>query len=669
MDSFSNIGNPSPAGSDINNPEFNKEGKNVTRAISSANQALGIAKRLELDDGTRDARRSLVMRAFNGAAPYRDGDLKNAGQAWAFNVSFGFLEGVVGRASAPFIKFGANVNKIAAIEGTLDKNKMDVVREEFVNAVKAWKRWLKTYSRLVQELTLNGWAVFMWPEDYNPFPTFAPQSDFWVPEGSANHPADLELFVWRKNYKIHELFDFIRDPEAASQIGWNVENVRKALEGAKAKILGDNAPRNWEQLEKALRDGAMYATVMTQKDIKCFNVFVKEMDGGVTHWIVVDQPGNSETELFKRDNKFASFEDFLTYFDLEAGDGKWTGSKGVGQKGFNTHRANDKLNNEILNQAFMSGMVPLTVKDEADQEDLQLTVWGRFCCLPPGVEVTGQPIPAISSEMFQSVALLQNTSEQRLGDVVPNADNFTGGKKTATQSSIDASRQAVITDSNLIRFNDPFGMTVQIILKRLLMPQSPDPYAKAFQAKLKERGLTDQDLVMISGAKAFGEITESMGKVDEGIMVLSQEYRGDPDFDQLALKFKRAQSLVGTDIAKEIVIGQDDKTLQIESSRQQTEEFNSILSGLDIPVSPRDNHAVELQTLVELMKNSLGKVPPQVMDLAGKHAAQHLQFLKSDKSNPQQTAELEAALSEIGAAVDQMQQQQNATRSIPQAIP
>lgn len=640
---------------EVNSPEFG-EGKKEQKAISSARQALAIAQKLAYNDIQRDQRRARVLAAFNGASPYSESDLIAKAQAYRYNVSFGFMEGVIGRAVVPYNELTINISDLTEIKANLPDEKLKTIQVEFGKIMDKWGKWPKFVTRLNQDLVLNGYNSVIFPDYYTPFPTFVEQKHGFVDEGSPNDVNDLEVYVWRKEYMIHELYSKISDDSIATKAGWNVPNVKDALTQAVPESIWNRnltTSGQWTAIEQAIREGSLYVSMVGAKMITTYHVFAVELSGKVTHYIVLDDgirlndTGSNlrqdGPELFKKEEQFESLQDILVYFDMETGDGTWHGSKGVGQRVFNTHKANDKMMNSALDTTFTAGLTMLQPGDQVQQEELTLSVIGPFAVIPNGIAINPQTLPNLNATFFQMQALLAGTSEQRVGDVVPQSQSvLTNRDETATAAKLKAGRQELITRGNLKRYIDPISQVMSIIVRRLLKPNSPNAYAKEFQKELKRQGLTEDDLKEIRGARNTGKIEDILGNTAQATQVIFTEFRGDPDIDQEKLKFKRIASVLDADAADELILTDEDQTKKIESARQQEIELTTIMSGKPVPVSPRDNHQVHIEVVLQDVGKKVtaqasnfnpDEIPTLKIEVA--HAAEHLGYLRSDKSKKQ----------------------------------
>lgn len=640
---------------DVNSPEISKSGKVENKAISSAYQALAIARSLNTDDEKRDLMRARVLAAFNGEAPFCDEELIQAAQSYRCNVSFGFLEGAVGRATVPYNDLVQDNQYVANIKGDLPEARLNIIRNELTQIIDKWGEWQKFTSRLINDLVLNGWNNAIFPSTYDPWPVFISQKHGFVHEMTPNSVKDLDVFVWKKDYLIHELFAKISDEDAAEKAGWNVKNARAALERAAPQtLIPDLREGGFTKFQEIIRNGTLYASMVGGKTIKTYHVFASELNGEVSHWIVLDDSqfeiGNAynppdgaddnNIELFKKEERFKRMEDMLVYFDLEPGDGLWHGSRGLGRRLYNTHRAIDKERCSIIDQSHLQGLALIQVADQSSQEDFTFVVAGPFAVIPPGVTVQPTAFPTIPSTVFQADALLSATAEQRVGDVMPGAQAYdTNSSKTATQAKIEEGRKAAISKSNLQRFLDPLSAMMSIMVRRLLMKNSPDPYAKEFQARLKAQGFTDDELEKIAGARSTGRIDQITGNDAQAMQVVFAEFRGDPDVPQKDLKRRRISSLLGPKDAEDLVPDSEDVIQKGEAERQQKAEIASLIAGIPLAALAPDNHKYHLPIILEwlsaqvegLEKNGQGAELPQLEE-GMKHAADHLAYLATDKT-------------------------------------
>jgi hypothetical protein len=112
---------------------------------------------------------------------------------------------------------------------------------------------------------------------------------------------------------------------------------------------------------------------------------------------------------------------------------------------------------------------------------------------------------------------------------------------------------------------------------------------------------------------------------------------------------------VGESIANQVILPKDQvEAVAIEATRQQIIELQSIISGEDIPVSPRDNDIMHIQTIMEklfplISSAPAGSMPPEMvkpLQSAVQHFIAHVQNAEAKGADKKQIAEYKKAVSE-----------------------
>lgn len=676
------------------NPIF-RGSKNVRSAIENANQARELARKLDEDDRRgRDSRRSQIMGAFNGNAPWSPDWLRSQGLDWHFNCSFNHMAGVMGRATVPYTRFGLDVRYLTKFTGDLQAWRLDRTRTEYVKAIKRWGRWSKFYTRLVQELNLFGWDVAYWLDESTPFPEFSQQARCFVPDESPNDINDIDVMVIKKYYLIHQLYDKIADEDQAKKSGWNVKNVQACLMSARPKRL--ETTRNFEEFQKAIRGGYIYWSYSSAKVIPVYHVLVRELSGKVSQWAVEWRQGDSEVQqtygklensgLFHAYEQFDSMSQVGVYFDAEPGDGCWHGPRGVGQRAYNTHVNRDKLMNQIMTSTLLSMMLPLKVPDELRGADLDTYVQLPFCQLPSGVEMLTERLPGVTQDIFATDALLTSNAEQTMGDVVPSgrAPNTTSGEKTATQSTIDARRQDEMRQSGIERFVDPFAKMHGEIFRRLTKVGNQNKDAKEFQRRLREQNVIDNKLTLSVMQErievaSFYEIKDVTGEAAAASQVIFQEMRGDPMLEQKPIYEDRIRAIMGPEAVLRYLPEEANKVEFAEAVRKQQMENAAIMLGQPIEVMPGDKHEAEAPEVIRFITEQFNQaaqggnsLPIPVIEALIEHAKKHLLAMSQDKRYKQLSAQLSSQLGPLEQMIQKLKAVSGMTPpegATPQSVP
>lgn len=661
----------SPSDTSTNNPKVVDGKLEKRRAISDAGQAQKISDGIVQDDIGRDRRRASIQRALNGGAPYSSKTLEEKNQSHRFNVSFGYLEGACGRAYAPYLDLGLDEEFVAKINADLPENKKNIIRDEFVKAVRRWGKWGYHYNRLVQEVINFGYCTAVFPSPHSPWWYSARQREGLTFARSPNITADLDLFIWRRSYLIHELYDHVADKEAAEAAGWKIENVYNAMAAAAPDDYTQNRLiGNLQVFEEAVRAAALYLSYgRGAKKVKVYHVYCAELDGKVTNWTVLDTssshkataepPSDNQILLFYQEEQFKNMDEVVVRFDLEYGDGYWHGSKGLAQKLFSIHGAHDRLMNTGLDQTFRSGLGILQSANEKAHNANSLMVSNDFVFLPPDCKAEpGVKMPGLQQSFFSMDAALLASAVQRGGDVAPEAMGVERQEKTATQSTFDQASKQIITKANLKRWVPPLSNVIDKMLRRLLNAESGDPDAQVFVQRLTERGITPEDIQKIQKVEVFHTVEDVFGETKQNISYISDKYRGDPDINRIELKQREVGIWLGPQASLELVPGNQDELDALKASRLQILEISSILDGNTVPVSPSDLHKVHAQTIINYIKDDSDRLiagqtsdrrtpnDQDIVNVTG-HAEEHIAMEGSKTGNRDSARALEASLKEV----------------------
>ena len=101
--------------------------------------------------------------------------------------------------------------------------------------------------------------------------------------------------------------------------------------------------------------------------------------------------------------------------------------------------------------------------------------------------------------------------------------------------------------------------------------------------------------------------------------LLIQRYAGNPAINQDELIKLDWSRKLGQEIANQVILPQDQvEAVAIEATRQQIIELQAIIAGQEVPVSPRDNDMVHLETVVSklmpvIANSPQGALPPEMV--------------------------------------------------------
>lgn len=670
----SGVFNPMPTGgeSTIDAPQFNQAGTQLQlekKSVKDVGQAYNIAKSLEYNNRSRNARTADLQLLVDGAPPKAAGDQRERAKSWEANFSSLWLAGIVDRVAQRNVN--AIIQQTYVTNSALPPNypdaktKTDSLRAGFTALVRGWDGNTGFINSVAVETTLQGYSYGVFLDPHTWVPTFFKQDTLFVPEKSGQHARDLQFFCARQDYRLDRFIELFRDEKSAADVGYDVKNCLEAANKAVMQNQRDDAATTqFRNFADMVDEGALGLSVTGtgERIVKTYLLFNREYDGKVSFWLIGRDTGKLLRFSFKL---FDRMQDVMAMFSFEAGNGCIHSSKGLGRKLAALATVKELFRCGIVDNARMGGMMIVGV-DGAQKTKFAPVMMSPFILVDKqAVDLAGAKQFTVSAEGYQVIdTLIDSWAEQSVGAYLASQINPEGRtEKTATEATIDSRRETEAADIRIRRTLDQDANRIQMQqyrvcsrdnLKRarkIFDKQRSDPAfdaEKAFSGEIDEgnllrflvakmeEGISDDEIFVWSRSPAsmFAHVTE--GAVQRGIGAAKQIYSGNPNVDQAALDYANLEGLVGADMAKKLFIPKADETLAIEAGRaQMIESFAMAGTGQMIHASPRDNHLIHGAVVQETLTNSAAPLlsqpgtPEPVLKAAElnlNHLGEHLQL-------------------------------------------
>jgi hypothetical protein len=287
----------------------------------------------------------------------------------------------------------------------------------------------------------------------------------------------------------------------------------------------------------------------------------------------------------------------------------------------------DRARNEVVDRLQLSGKVILQC-DEKDIKRFRMSVVGSAILIASGYNVTQAKIDGAVEPFFALDKFLTDLLDQVAGSTTPRA--FEGDRVTKAAVELYAAREEERRDAIIERFLTHFARMMNTIQRRLCNPRTIDKDAMEMQARLL-KVMTQEELDYLASSPAVAAVADYSEKERQQIILVAQEGRGNPLYNQYELEKRSLTAKVSVEFAEAVLLPQNDPTEMAENARQQQLELVPLREGQEVPVSPRDNHMVHLDVLqkatAELIQPTLDN--PQivaVLNSFGAHAKAHLDF-------------------------------------------
>lgn len=505
----------------FNTPEFRGDSTEViNKPISSARQAFEVFQRLQRDNQARANRNKLIADAYNGSSPFDQKKLDNAAEGWRANFSTLMLATFVDRV-VPRLTDAAHCIKHLTASSLPDSfvdatNKTQKFRDRTTEQIRGWSGWIDLVEQVATENVLFGYTGTVQMDQLEWRPQTFRQEDLLFDEQSPQLADKLPVFVVKANYYIHEMCDIIADPDTAADAGYNVPNIKSAIE--KAAPPYDSFVYNPRQLADMVREGNLYYSFhRSSKMIETAHVFVKCYDSSVDHWWVnrngsnrtnrnkskpMDRSPSADIELGKDDPRrmeddpyelfygeavAETMQDVITLFSLQAGNNRLFGSKGIGRLLYNISLACEKVRMSFIDAIYISGLL-VGQAEESIIGRMQPHVRSPFLIIPEGFSLLMQQFRVDINNWLGLDQKLTNTAEIIAGAFLPDQQQISNNGQqiqTATKESIDAVKEEEVKQGMMSRFWVQFTKGVSAIQRRIYSKTNLRAAIKQRKARLK----------------------------------------------------------------------------------------------------------------------------------------------------------------------------------------
>lgn len=639
-------------GNSIQTPDIDPATGQIRRkAIKNADQAFGIAKSLERANRVRDAKNAKIEAKYSGSAPFNQKKLTGAGQSWRNNINTRFMATFIDRKVPEFVTMVESAQVLTNAElpthwpdATIKNQKF---RRRFTDLVRSWQEWRDFVTQVAQENFIFGYAVPACTDPYDWRPELFTQSNFYVPDNSAQTVDKLQVLILRKDFLINEAVEKIADSDNAELAGWNTYNWAMAINNAMPKNRAWSLDEsNWREFVDEIRDGSLYESFNSNnRVIQTFDCYFREANGSVTQYMVNYKGG---AELFKQEFRYKSMGEVCQLMALTIGNRKLHGSQGAGKILFNFHVAAERNRCMFLDCVNLSSNILMKMKtqDFAKANNLKITVANPFTVVVTDADIVEGKGFTPNAELFAAAEqLLIGLAEASVGTVMPgNSGIEDDQKETATKTNIEAQREAEVKMGVLARFAYQFSNIVTMMQRRACDPETTDQEAQEFQmALMQEDGLTQEEVQLFGNCPAAKSLTDISVLEQQKLTEVSLDPTMAPFLDQNKLADLKTRQKLGDDMADAILLTpQNQQAGEIEQARQQQGECGTMVTTQqNVPVSPRDVHPIhreeikkQVPALAAVVAQSPNPILINAIELFFQHFEEHInsQMMQGAKS-------------------------------------
>jgi hypothetical protein len=655
---------------------LDKSGAAPGTRIKDAKCAREIYHKLLKADEESARNRSQIDEMFAGAPPYDDSELRATGQSARANVNFGEADALLESALSGYVDLLSSVETLVNFKTKFGDPQErieyeQIISEEFTRLLRGWNAYTPNWLRLATHFVAHGVGISYFESDLDWRWRVGGWSDFLIPRKTLASESEIEVACCARSMQAQQLFRYIEDEEKAGELGWNVAVAKKAIQDAVSNSsTAGGQSTDWEGVVREMKNNDLYMGVATASEIKVVHLWNVEFDGRVTHTIILrDDNTGGDQFLYRKIGKFSRMEQAFTIFTYGVGvNGQYHSIRGLGSKIFTEIQTSNRLRCQMVDGALLSSSVILQPTNEEALQNLQLSYFGPYSILTPGVEIQDRPIPNVSTSVMPVLQDMAQLINSRTGSYQVSASDVSSREKTKYEIQAQQSNNARLNSSALSLFYDPlerlFREVVRRVCRRDYYPSEPGGDAvREFKLRCFERGVPlaaiyEVDIARVTAVRAIGAGSEQMRQLtfDEFSQIA-------PSFDEFG-----RQNLLRDRVAARIGYANADRYVQkpsAESRPLMDEKFanlenNTLSNGTPLPVYPNDNHTVHSRTHINALSQGVAGVQEGSADMVQilpglvsllEHATQHVEAMSTDPTVKEEAASNRKVLSQLSEVV------------------
>lgn len=693
-----------------NNDTVDPKTLQVRRTFKDSRQAHSAYRRLKQQNVERNKKNQLIQKKLNLEQPYNNKKLESMGQNWRSNRPTGFLSTMVTRIQPPFREIIETSPTLTFSKYPLEtvdaENKSKIFREEITKCIRGWKGHDDLLAQTVHENTCFGFCGWVWDDLRDWKPEFLRQDYTFFSIETPQVTDATPIWARKRRYQIAELLPVLEKPEISALAGWHIKNLIESINNAIPAGRTLDADDDARRYEDWVREGSYGASYENDaKYVELGEIFVKEPHGKISRYLFDDKSGN---EICTQVDRYNTMSECLALFSVEIGSGNLMSSRGAGRDLYNTHVAIEKARNLVIDNVYLNGLLLLKKGPNARPDAAPLTVAHPIAYISDGYEVIAQQVPADVDDFLKLDQFVSGLAEIQVGTFLPGqvTDSNQGGKRTASEINRVAAienqlRQGILMRwarqyskgvermqrgichpehvkaaadlhgmLRLVRLKNPSaiwarreivdafdrsGMELPSFLVPFEIDEHLDEEAVGCCLNMLERNLPPSDILLMAYSPASELLSDTTIQDQQMLDMIVQRYAGNQNINQDELIKLDLSTKIGQAKANSLVLPKDQvEALAIEATRQQVIELQSIMSGQQIPVSPRDNDVVHLQTMTQKLFPIIEQAPPGsitpelmgVLQAAIEHYAGHIKQAEAKGAAGQTTGPFKKAMNQ-----------------------
>jgi len=650
----------------IQSPDVSEKGKPAQKSIRDACMARSVVNTVIEAGRKRSIVNSRILAKVNAERPYDNKQLESEGLGWKNNFTTKPLPLMIEKVAPRFVqavdglKYFTNAGLSDKWENSTEKS--ETFQYTITKTIRARKGWKTLLEDIAFNNALFGSSVVAWLDEFTWFPQRFMFDEAFLADGTKQESRFCQVAVLKEVLLPHELFEKIKDREAADTVGYNIKNSICVINTASPNQIRDNLGVNgtteiwYQNANRELTVGASYmagASVIT-----VYHLLAREVTGKVSHYQLA---GTELLEIFSKDDRFESMESCLSFFAYQKGNGTMTGSKGIGRDIYELAGMLDRTRNEIVDRAMLSGKT-IWQGDIRNIHKFKLSVVGAAMIIPMGWTPIEQKVDGNIEPFLKLDAYFGTLVDQLIGNVSPPQMAAQGGEAMRSPAAWNllAAREEESKDVRITRFIEQFVNMVQTMQRRICDPETIDEDAKEAQKELLKT-MTKKEIAELAEQPVAGTVRDLTPIQRQLIVAAASEKRGNPLYNQRQLEVEACTAQIGADFADRVLLPENDPTEQAEQLRLQQMELQLLQQAQPVPVSPRDNHLVHLSVLLPVAEQTAaailqGQADTNMFEVIAAHVTEHFNRAQAAGAPKEQLAQIAEFVKNVGPTLAKLKE-------------
>lgn len=482
--------------------------------IADAKSLIAIHENFEEED--RDAAwfRANGQAMIDGEQPYDEAALRQRGLAGVVsNFNSGEPAALFEAAKAPYIELPNSVPRLADIELDLDDESMSydasmVVSQNFDWMNKEWPEFYPRMNLLTSYYVGDGVGIAYFPDDRTWQWDAAPIGSFLLDRDTPSYDQAIEVATCKRRLKVSQLYYFVRDEEAATKAGWNVDAVKKAIYKAKQNPGPQFSDDWWEDFVRAAKENDIYLGCESYNAVEVIYGYTKEFDGTISAYI-----GNRDVDCFlwKRPHFFSDINECFVLFPFGVGSGTYHSIRGLKYKMFYAQQQMMRSLNRMVDTADYASTPMLQASGEVAQ-DFKFVPVGPFTIVPDGFAAFQAQIPNIGTNLLPMYQTLSQITANNTGSYQGRPNPIAAGRDvTAEEVRSINYRESILGSSALNLFYPNYTKLLNQVYRkaisdRITARDKGGALAYEFRRKCLKAGVTIEMMRKIKSVRAVRAI-------------------------------------------------------------------------------------------------------------------------------------------------------------------